>query len=124
MTKIALRLKERQNDQVLFRAINRTHPEVVSILPPEWDNHLTALYAGTLFQRRPKGVGYLHFNGGGSSKSNTFDSNVFLTDGKEGKGWTLANFFVKIPWSWAKFHVENMVYNSPGKPLTVEWKIV
>ena len=118
------KLGQSPNDQLVVRVVNVTHPEMVSLLPPEWDVHLTDLWRGSLFHQRPQGVGYQHFNGGQASKDNTFHSSSFLDPKREWKGWTLASYFIKIPWSWAKFHVESMTNYAPGKPMVIQWKTV
>ena len=125
LKRLSHEIKQTPNDQLVVRVVKMTHPKVVSLLPPEWDIHTAALWRGSLFDLRPKGVGFLHFNGGGGSNDNTFESSLFLNHAMEAKGWTMANYFIKIPWSWAKFHVENMAKTSDdGKPLVVEWKII
>ena len=117
-------LRESLGDQLFLRVLNATNPEVVSLLPPEWDVHLTNLWKGSLFNHRPNGVGYEHLNGGGRSKESAFLVSQFLPPKMEQRGWTLANYFIKIPWSWAKFHVESLVTTPPGHELVVEWKTV
>ena len=124
LNRLSKELRQKPDDQLVVRVANLTNPQVVTLLPPEWDVHSAALWRGSLLDHRPFGVGYQHFNGGGKSKENTFEKSNFLAPGMENKGWMLANYFIKIPWSWAKFHVESMVGFSPGKSPILEWSIV
>ena len=90
-----------------------THPEKVSFLSLEWDTTLTDIWriAKRLVQERPNGVGQLHFNGGGRSKNSWFENNSYLKKEVYNPSFGLANHFVNLPWTWAKYMVESKVTN-------------
>jgi hypothetical protein len=118
-------LKQEKNDQLIFQAINRSHPEIVSMLPKEWDVELAKLWRGQLADHRPDGVGFLHFNGGSKSKDNAFlpdsitnDKHRLIAD-KHRSGWGLANYYVRMPWPYAKFIVESLNGDSVGHQLLI-----
>lgn len=117
-------IRQQPNDQLIFRAINITHPERVSVLPPEWDISIADevwRFRKTIVQNRPQ-VGMIHFNGGGSSKEAFFETHSFLTD--ETLRWTfgMANYFIRLPWSWARFTVESITSEGQGYPLLVKYE--
>jgi hypothetical protein len=111
-------LKQQKNDQLIFQAINRSHPEIVSMLPKEWDVERAKLWRGQLADHRPDGVGFLHFNGGGKSKDNAFLGGLITAD-KHRSGWGLANYYVRMPWPYAKFIVESSNGDSVGHQLLI-----
>jgi hypothetical protein len=122
LNKASVELRQAKNDQLIFRAINRSHPEIVSMLPKEWDVSLAGgLWKGVLTESRPDGVGHMHFNGGGPSKANVFLTiKEFLTVEKHRSGWGLANYYIRMPWPYAKFIVESSKYgDSVGHQLLI-----
>jgi hypothetical protein len=117
---IADELHVPKNDQLIFKALNRSHPEIVSMLPKEWDVPLTeGLWKGVLKDHRPDGVGHIHLNGGGSDNKNAFLTSVFVTDKKHKSGWGLANYYIHMPWPYAKFIVESSKGDSVGHQLVI-----
>ena len=121
LMEISERTDQGANDQLVFQAVNRTRPDLVQLLPKEWDVSVTSLWRGGLVAdrdyfpfenmspHRPDGVGMLHFNGGKSSKENVFTSGgSFLDIQKRGRyGWANANYYVRLPWAWARYLVES-----------------
>jgi lipopolysaccharide biosynthesis glycosyltransferase len=108
-------LKERGvHDQMMFQAINYTQPNLVGTLPQAWDISTTSLYNGQLEVRhRPDGAGSLHYNGGAYSTKTAFGpNNTFLNSEKHKSGWGIGNYYVNIPWTWAKFVVESHLAGS------------
>jgi hypothetical protein len=111
-----------KNDQLIFRALNRSHPEIVSMLPKEWDVPLANgfLWKGVLEDRRPDGVGHMHFNGGGASKENVFLTPAKLfTAERHRSGWGLASYYIRMSWPYAKFIVESSNGESVGHQLLI-----
>lgn len=100
-------------DQSMYELLNATHPEKVSFLSHEWDISLTDVWriAKRLVQERPNGVGQLHFNGGGRSKNSWFENSSYLQEEVYNSSFGLANHFVNLPWTWAKYMVESKVTN-------------
>jgi hypothetical protein len=80
------------------------------------------LYNGFLTGKRPDGVGMMHFNGGGSSKNNAFENNSssYLNDPKHHAGWGNANYYIRLPWPYAKFITESMK-EGDGYPLVIHY---
>jgi hypothetical protein len=97
-------------DQLILKAINATHPELVGLFPKEWDVTLAhgKLYNGLLINNRPDGVGMMHFNGGSGSKESAFENTNQLKDPKHYTGWGNANYYVRLTWPYAKFIMETM----------------
>ena len=108
LKEIATRFKQDLNDQLVFRAINVTHPSEVNVLPIEWDMHVTARWPPRYqpFDVKTPNVGMLHFNGGSASKNAYFKPGVNGTktwmEKFEGT-WGNARYYANIPWSWARF---------------------
>jgi len=81
-------------DQFLVRSMAHTEPGLIGFLPddawdvsanngPWWDRNERGLSKPRgvgVHEDRPKGVGMLHFNGGGSDQGSVFDGHPFLTD--------------------------------------------
>jgi hypothetical protein len=75
-------------DQKLVRSMAYTEPDLVGLFPddawdvsanngPWWRSH--KIPDGTSLRRhRPRGVGMLHFNGGGSSQESAFEAHPYL----------------------------------------------
>lgn len=110
----------RPDDQLILRAINRTHPELVGALPLEWDvtavNGAEGQYAKSRTKyteeetlRELKHVGMLHFNGGGTSDKAYFKTHKLITHHKKKYYHTygLVKYYVNMPWTWARFMVES-----------------
>jgi hypothetical protein len=100
------------NDQFILRMISKHYPQRVAILPIEWDVSIAGksnLWQGNLQHRRPTGVGMLHFNGGGASKTSAYYKSDFVRDSKFQYTWGNANYYVNLPWIWAKFIVESHI---------------
>jgi hypothetical protein len=116
-----LDVHEASGDQQLHRALNQSHPEIVSMLPKEWDVSLAnGLWSGVLADHRPDGVGHVHFNGGKESKENVFLTNKkHVASDERRSGWGLANHCIQMPWPHAKFIVESANGDSAGHQLLV-----
>jgi hypothetical protein len=117
----SIEMRHQYGDQLIYLALNRSHPEIVSMLPKEWDVSLAnGLWRGVLADHRPDGVGFTHFNGGGSKKENVFlEDKIFITPDKHRSGWGLANYYIRMPWPYAKFIVESSNGDSGGHQLLV-----
>lgn len=106
-------------DQRLMDMINISYPEKVALLPDEWYVTLSRLKKlGPLHKSRPKGAGMLHLNGNQKVKDSSFKSTIQLRDKSEKSGWGLANFFIDITWSWAKFLAESH-RDGKGHPIKI-----
>jgi len=110
------------DDQLVFRSIKMEYPDLVGVLPEEWDMNIADglwMFKRAVVEKRPK-VGMLHFNGGGSSKESFFVAHDFLKD-KALKGtFGLVNYYVRLPWTWARFMAySNVPENQAGFPLFV-----
>ena len=107
------------DDQLIFVAINYTFPDVVAVLPEEWAISVAAgawRHANDIVDYRPK-VGMFHFNGGGSSKEEYWKGE-FVTGLAD--TWGVGTFYyVKLPWTWAKFIGESMKGDGSGNPLII-----
>jgi len=104
----AKRKKHNMGDQLILRLVNETHPKLVGSLPLEWDNSRTA-YWEHVEERRPNGVGMLHFNGGGDSTAfaETKPNKVWIYSNEHMQGWGLARYYAQMTWGWAQFIVES-----------------
>lgn len=124
MKKIQSVLRSRPvvDDQFLLQVVHRTFPEVVGTLSPEWDVSASdGPWKGgkphLLLPHRPK-AGMLHFNGGRTSKEPYFKAhNYYLSD----PVWSLAKYYVDMPWTWAQFAVESHIREGQGYPLVVDY---
>ena len=107
------------NDQLIFRAVNHTFPDVVAVLPEEWAISVANgawMYAQNIVEARPK-VGMFHFNGGGSSKDVYWESSFVQ---KFADTWgTGPNYYAKLPWNWVRFIGESMRGAGKGNPLII-----
>jgi hypothetical protein len=110
ITNWSRKLSHQYGDQLIFKAINHTFPNVVGILPPEWDVTVSSLWAGNLADRRPR-VGMLHLNGDSRGEKFSAFLRGVMTSKKETKRntWGLADYYVRMPWQWAKFQAENAI---------------
>jgi hypothetical protein len=116
-------------DQFLIRSMQLTEAELIGHLPDEWDVsandgpwwNITRNGTGVV-EDRPRGVGMLHFNGGGSSKLSAFEGHPFLMENNPdapanndyGSTWKLAHFYNRLDWKWARYMVESQVRSSDG----------
>jgi hypothetical protein len=86
----------------------------VSAMNGPWWNH-----PSLLVKERSNGVGFLHFNGGGSSSEAFFDGKK-PRHYKNDKHWNLAKYYVDLPWEWAYFQLSSRVQrNGPSFQLQV-----
>ena len=105
-------------DQIIFRYFEKKFPDRVGQLSLQWDisarNGFNGNSERNYWKADPNlvskwlkdGSGMLHFNGGkAEEKSSYFHSHPIL-DGKFENTFGIAKFYVDLPWSWAKFHVE------------------
>lgn len=124
-----MKMKSNPGDQLIFRAMNRTYPDVVGVLPREWDISVANGYKGNHWKSFPlkakeedvldelKYAGMMHFNGGGMSDEAYFKQHKLLTKRKYHHSFGLVQYYARMPWSWAKFIVESNkrddIYFSP-----------
>lgn len=114
-------IREQPGDQLLFKAVNRSNPEMVSLFPKEWDVPLAnRLWKGDLRKHRPNGVGNLHFSGSASSERSVFASHKLVKSDVAESTWGLAKYYLNIEWSYAKFIVSTMIAGD-GHPLVIEY---
>lgn len=111
------------DDQLIFRTINEHYPDLVGYLPKEWDVSLADgfMWKKTLNDHRPDGVGMIHLNGGGENGKNAFDDPGNIKLYKKDPGWGNANYYVRIPWSYAKFITESMNGGTEGHSLILHY---
>ena len=118
-------------DQSFLAAFEYEQPEYVSILPDAWDNHLANglyRYKKKLLQERPE-IGYIHFNGGGTSKSSWFFDeygnftfwvsapHVYIRD-----TFGLVDYYIRMPWPWAQyFSAAKIPKGQIGYNMTLEY---
>ena len=106
-------------DQRLMDMVNISFPEEVAMLPDEWYVTLSRLKKlGPLRKMRRKGVGMMHLNGNQAVKESSFVSTQQLRQKSEKDGWGLANYFIHISWTWAKFLAESR-QDGDGVPIKV-----
>ena len=91
--------------------MNKTFPDKVQIMPPQWDTSagngnawLRLRKAPTEF--RPK-LGMLHFNGGGGGTQEFWVNNKLLTASPG--SFDLAWYYIRMHWKWAQFAVESLI---------------
>lgn len=118
LKRIGKRMRSAPDDQLILRAMNRTYPEVVGVLPREWDITANNGYQGKFNKKfllatdekkvldELKYAGILHLNGGGTSDEAYFMQHQLLT-GKYDHSFGLLQYYARMPWSWAKFIVES-----------------
>ena len=97
-------------DQILFQIIADQYPKQVGRLEKEWDVTVSDLWSN-VHQKRRNGVGMLHFNGSGSNATGSAFRSGIITSSREEKRttWGLADYYVRIPWSWAKFQASSLI---------------
>jgi len=120
-------LHHKYNDQLFLRAINRTYPSEVGVLPPPWDVHLAndGLWKGNLGDHRPM-VGMLHLNGGGKSKESRFntESNKLLVEGRHRGTWGMVDWFDRMSWGWLRFTLESLLGEGEGYAIRIDAVVV
>lgn len=109
-------------DQTLVSLVAEAFPNVTGHLPEQWDTHLGHGFRRapqTLLDKRDK-VGMLHFTGsragayfeGGfdyyCTRSNACGGNQGNLD-KFRKSWALADYYVRLQWTWVKYFGQSMV---------------
>jgi hypothetical protein len=94
-------------DQSMMKVVQQYFPEDVGPLPDAWDlsvaNELWKV-TNQIVEKRPR-AGMLHFNGGGSSKGSYFEEQKTTLLARV--GYRTANYYVELPWSWARFAGES-----------------
>lgn len=120
LSQIAIDYRQAPNDQLFLRAVNVTFPHRVALLSPAWDIHIADgiwRYATTIVQHRPA-IGMMHFNGGIPSKEPYFRGHDFLTQPALVETWGVALYYVRMPWTWARFVASSQIpANGPAYPL-------
>ena len=112
---ISENFNQRPDDQLLFKAVNITHPERVHVLPDGWDMTVTEKWFKKFqpYDEKIPNVGMLHFNGGGNSKEAYFDDNKFMR--RHTETWGNAKYYATLPWTWARYRAYSLVpSHSPG----------
>ena len=112
-------------DQLIFKSVNVTYPNEVNILSDGWDMSVTLRWQKRHLPYAEKypNVGMLHFNGGLSSKEAYFtktgqdDWMVKFHD-----TWGIANYTVKLPWSWARYQSKSLIRSGmDGHLIQIHW---
>lgn len=104
-------------DQKILRHFNKSYPNLVGVLPREWDitakNGFRACRSCAYTKVTPEEVqqdlqkcGMLHFNGGGESTTAYFESHPLLNGGYH-TTFGLAQYYVDLTWGWTRFMVES-----------------
>lgn len=118
---VVIKVHDKITDQDMVRRFNEHYPDLVSFLPPEWDNHRAdnfRQFNHALLRLRPK-MGMVHFNGG---KIGVTD-NVFLDDKR--KEYTAAHYYAHHPWQWTGYMLESQVPDGQhGHPISLNFTIV
>jgi hypothetical protein len=115
LNNLSITTGQRPNDQLIFMAFNRTLPEEVVLLPDEWNVEMTSLWrANDILDQRRNGVGMFHFNGGGASKVSYFQHEQRIIKPKYPGTWDMVEYYIKLPWPWAKYMVECMIDEEGG----------
>eukprot|EP00978_Attheya_sp_CCMP212_P043664 scaffold288864_cov48-Attheya_sp.AAC.1 len=99
------------HDQFILRAINLTYPEKVGFIPREWD--ISYADGGwrkkKVFLKKHPEIGMIHFNGGGRKMEAFFHDHPFLFEDVFKNTTGLANYYVNMPWTWAKYFAKNQI---------------
>jgi len=112
-------------DQLIFKSVNVTYPNEVHILPEGWDMSVTLRWQKRHLPYAEKypNVGMLHFNGGLSSKEA-----YFTKTGQDDwmvkfhETWGIANYTVKLPWSWARYQSKSLIRSGmDGHLIQIQW---
>lgn len=76
---------------------------------------MTSLWnANEVLELRRNGVGMFCFNGGGASKASYWEKEDRLVKPKYPGTWDMVDYYVKLPWSWAKYMVECLIDEEGG----------
>lgn len=113
-------------DQLILRALNRTQPDLVGILPLKWDVTTTSLYSADLLDIRPE-IGMLHLNGAGmKNERSAFESSAMVMNRRHRNTWGLVDYYVRLPWSWARSMSTSQIDDDtmPGYNLTLQYHIM
>ena len=80
-------------------------------IPKEWDVPLAHKLWGNhaLKKQRPDGIGNLHFSGSPSPNWSVYESHSIMTNPKHKKGWGLANYYLNLPWNYARYILTSMI---------------
>ena len=102
---------ERPGDQLLLRVYNVTYPQNVGRIPKEYDVPLAhnLWKANSLRKYRSDGVGNLHFSGSPNPKQSVYETHEIFKNPKHQSGWGLANYYIHLPWSYAKFIASSLI---------------
>lgn len=118
LKKIGKKMRSAPGDQLILRAVNKTYPELVGVLPRKWDITSGNGYHGSYrksFNKASeekvldelKSAGMLHMNGGGKSDKAYFMHHPLLTEQTHEHSFGLLQYYARMPWSWARFIVES-----------------
>lgn len=114
-------IMDKINDQDIVRRFDETQSQLVSYLPPEWDNHRADnfhKFSHDLLRLRPK-MGMIHFNGGKIGVS----ANVFLENKR--KEFVAAHYYAHHPWQWTGYILESQLSDGQsGHPISLNFTIV
>lgn len=119
----------RLHDQMVLMAVEEVCPNLAGRLSEEWDISIADgiwRLRKTIVQARPK-VAMMHFNGGSSSKEAYFVKHSFIKDEDPTVQATfgLANFYVRMPWTWARYVAASQTRDGRGYTVEIQhqhWK--
>lgn len=109
MKVVADRYDQSQDDQLIFMAVNVSHPAEVNILPDGWAMTVTEHWKVKYqpYDYKFPNVGMLHFNGGGKNKeSYAVDNNFFKSFPDT---WGNGKYYTTLPWTWARYHAKSII---------------
>jgi len=133
---MAKSLKQKWNDQLVFKAINVSYPEKVGNLPIAWDfsvGHIWQYHkkpgpfahlvphnsSSQIVGHRPE-VGMMHYNGYHSQPY--YRDHPFVTSEARKDTWGLpAIYYSKLPWTWAKYVAASTIGSNGGYPIQTSY---
>jgi len=117
------------DDQLVVRAVQYHHPELVGLIPGRWDVHATngatvrhAHSREEVLAAKPE-VGMIHYNGGGASKQAYFIGHKFCSKPEFADTLGLVKFYVQVPWQWARYLARAQTRDGHGHVLKVHHKV-
>lgn len=118
-------LNEKITDQLVFRAVQHKHPEIVGPLTTEWDLSVAAgaWRAHKRFAQVYPKLGMIHYNGGGSSKGPFWNNSLYFVNTSEDAqmrgGLGLTAYYIFMPWHWARSYAKSLTTPERSFPLRV-----
>lgn len=116
---------DRTNDQLLLQAVQKVYPDKVGSLPRDWDTHVgNGAYKWKsqykVLKERPR-IGFIHLNGGSTSKASAFEQNILVTNEKFNRTWLVAQYYATYPWQWVRFNLESQAIDGKGVPIHIDY---